>query len=360
MTRQSPLAMPHLVGNSPVHTQLMDKLQKIAPTDVEILISGPTGTGKELYAQYIHCQSARAQASFVPVNCGGLPSDLIENELFGHVGGAFTGARPQSDGLVAAAEGGTLFLDEVDSMPLPSQANLLRFLQDKQYRRLGETRLRRANVRIVAATNCDLIAAVGAKTFREDLFFRLRVAPVDVPSLAERPDDLRLLADTFADRCSETYKLPRIVIGPRALDRMSAYSWPGNIRELENCVKYLTCLQLTRPIDIYDLPLLNEGDTSDSLPIDALAEAGPLKALKRGLVCEFERAYLKSALRLSGGNIAAAARASGKPRRAFFELMRKRGLTGGKSEAASTEEGEEDSTLVEEEMADGSARANGG
>jgi DNA-binding NtrC family response regulator len=333
MTRQSPLAMPQLVGNSPVHTQLMDKLRKIAPTDVEILISGPTGTGKELYAQYIHCQSARAQASFVPVNCGGLPSDLIENELFGHVGGAFTGARPQSDGLVAAAEGGTLFLDEVDSLPLPSQAKLLRFLQDKQYRRLGETRLRRANVRIVAATNCDLVAAVGAKTFREDLFFRLRVAPLEVPSLAQRPDDLRLLVDTFADRCSETYKLPRIVIGDPALARMSAYSWPGNIRELENCVKYLTCLQLTRPIDIHDLPLLGEDAPDEGLPPDAVAAAGSLKVLKQQLVDDFERIYLEGALHLSGGNIAAAARASGKPRRAFFELMRKRGVTASHSMA---------------------------
>jgi len=327
MTRQSPLTMPQLVGNSPMHTQLMDKLQKIAPTDVEILISGPTGTGKELYAQYIHCQSARAQAPFVPVNCGGLPSDLIENELFGHVGGAFTGARPQSDGLVAAAEAGTLLLDEVDSLPLPSQAKLLRFLQDKQYRRLGETRLRRANVRIVAATNCDLVAAVGAKTFREDLFFRLPVAPLAVPSLVERPDDLRLLVDTFANRCSETYKLPRIVIGDRALDRMSKYSWPGNIRELENCVKYLTCLQLTRPIDVYDLPLLGEDAADASLPPDAFAAAGSLKALKQQLVNDFERIYLEGALHRSGGNIAAAARASGEPRLAFFELMRKRGVT---------------------------------
>jgi DNA-binding NtrC family response regulator len=327
MMRQSPLAMPQLVGNSPVHTQLMDKLQKIAPTDVEILISGPTGTGKELYAQCIHCRSARALASFVPVNCGSLPSDLIENELFGHVGGAFTGARPQSDGLVAAAEGGTLFLDEVDSLPLPSQAKLLRFLQDKQYRRLGETRLRRANVRIVAATNCDLIAAVRAKTFREDLFFRLRVVPVEVPSLAQRPEDLELLVDTFADRWSEAYNLPRIVIDKRALDRMRAYSWPGNIRELENCVRYLTCLRLARPVDVHDLPLLDNREPEETDLTDVLAATGSLKALKQWLVSEFERTYLEAALHRSGGNIAAAARASGKQRRAFFELMRKRGVT---------------------------------
>jgi DNA-binding NtrC family response regulator len=322
-----------LVGVSAAHVQLIGKLQKIAPTDAEVLISGPTGVGKELYANYIHQHSTRAKASFVPVNCGGLPVELIENELFGHVAGAFTGARPQSEGLVAAAEGGTLFFDEVDSLPLACQAKLLRFLQDKEYRRLGETRLRRANVRIVAATNVDLVAAVRAKSFREDLFFRLRVVPVEVPSLAQRPDDILLLVDTFVERCSESYKLPCVVFGDCALDRLKSYSWPGNIRELENCVKYLTCLQLARPVDPADLPLLGENESDNGLPIEALAETVPLRALKRELVSEFERTYLESALRRSGGNIAAAARASGKPRRAFFELMRKRGVAGGKGVA---------------------------
>jgi DNA-binding NtrC family response regulator len=304
----------------------MEKLKKIAPTDAEVLISGPTGVGKELYANYIHQHSARAKAPLVAVNCGGLPVELIENELFGHVGGAFTGARPHSDGLVAAAEGGTLFFDEIDSLPLPCQVKLLRFLQDKGYRRLGETRLRRANVRIIAATNADLVAAVRAKSFREDLFFRLRVVPVEVPSLVQRPEDILFLVNIFTEHCSETYKLPRIVFQGSALDRLRSYSWPGNIRELENCVKYLTCLQLARPIDISDLPLLGEGKTGENLSMDALTEASPLKALKGELVSEFERTYLESALRRSGGNIAAAARASGKPRRAFFELMRKRGV----------------------------------
>ena len=327
--KQSASASSILVGKSATHTELIKKLQKIAPTDAEVLISGATGTGKELYANYIHQHSTRAKRSFVPVNCGGLPVELIENELFGHVGGAFTGARPHSEGLVAAAEGGTLFFDEVNSLPFGGQAKLLRFLQDRDYRRLGETRLRRANVRIIAATNADLVSAVRAKSFREDLFFRLRVVPVEVPLLKERADDIPLLIDTFAERCSEAYKLPRVLIGDRALDRLQCYAWPGNIRELENCVRYLTCLQLDRPVDPSDLPLLHFGDTEETLPMDALAESGPLKAMKRELICEFERAYLESALRRSGGNIAAAARASGKPRRAFFELMRKRGVASG-------------------------------
>jgi DNA-binding NtrC family response regulator len=153
------------------------------------------------------------------------------------------------------------------------------------------------------------------------------VVPVDVPSLAERPEDIPSLVTSFIERCSEIYKLPRVIFGDRALERLISYSWPGNIRELENCVKYLTCLQLARPIGPYDLPLLGENDTDNngSTP-GALLEGGPLKALKQELVREFERAYLESALRRSGSNIAAAARASGKPRRAFFELMRKHGV----------------------------------
>jgi DNA-binding NtrC family response regulator len=333
-----------LAGISAAHVALLAKLDKVAPTDAEVLISGATGVGKELYANYIHQNSARAKAPFEPVNCGGLPPDLIENELFGHVGGAFTGARPQSNGLVVAAEGGTLFLDEVDSLPQHCQVKLLRFLQDKKFRRLGEPRLRSANVRIVAATNVDLLAAVRAKGFREDLFFRLCVVPVKVPTLAERPDDIPLLINLFIERCSEAYKLPRIVLGELALDRLKAYSWPGNIRELENCIKYLTCLQLSRAVDPYDLPLLADNEDEDSLPDEALIEAGPLKVLKRDLVDQFERRYLECALRRSGGNIAAAARASGTPRRAFFELMRRRGVAANERRGVPREQA--DSTLT--------------
>ena len=178
--------------------------------------------------------AVRGRRRRCPVNCGALPVDLLENELFGHVGGAFTGARPQSDGLVAAAEGGTLFLDEVDALALVCQVKLLRFLQEKEYRRLGETRIRRANVRIIAATNTDLLAAVHDGCFREDLFFRLRVVPIEVPALRERPSDIPLLLEAYGSRYAETYKLPKIMISDTALKRLTSYVWPGNIRELEN------------------------------------------------------------------------------------------------------------------------------
>lgn len=257
-----------------------------------------------------------------------MPSELFENELFGHVGGAFTGAHQKSEGLVAEAENGTLFIDEVDSLPMPCQVKLLRFVQEREYRRLGEARLRKADVRFIAATNADLLAAAKDGRFREDLLYRLRVVPVEVPPLRQRRDDIPLLLESFCESYSEAYKLPRPVFSDRAMRRLIAYDWPGNVRELENCVKYLTCVQLTRPVDPYDLPLphYEKPEPSEASPIRVSATDGPFQELKNQLVCEFERAYLVDALRRNNGNIAHAAAASGKPRRVFFELMRKHGL----------------------------------
>ncbi len=246
------------VGCSTAHKAIIELLRKVAPTDAEVLIIGPTGVGKELYANFVHRHSRRQQFNFVPINCGALASDLLENQMFGHVGGAFTGAKPQSQGFVSEAEGGTLFLDEVDSLNLPCQITLLRFLQDKQYRRLGENRLRQANVRIIAATNCDLEVAVRERRFREDLFFRLRVVPIEIPALRQRPEDIDELLHTFTRKASQEYGLPSVEFSPMALSRLRNYEWPGNIRELENCVDFVTCLQLQRPIEPNDLPLLKK------------------------------------------------------------------------------------------------------
>ena len=328
-----------LLGCSEAHRRLLDCIARVARTDAEILITGPSGVGKELYARYAHECSPRKNSLFVPVNCGALPSDLLENELFGHVGGAFTGARPKTEGLVAVAEGGTLFLDEVGSLALIAQVKLLRFLQEKEYRRLGETRLRRANVRVISATNADLIAAVREGYFREDLFFRLRVVPIEVVPLCQRPDDIPLLLDEYANRFAEAHNLPKIKISLAAMQKLRKYSWPGNIRELENCVNYLTCVQLGRDVQPADLPLLNlEGNEhSNSFPnddetdhadwhvtdVDPSLTERPFREAKRDLVSHFERDYVEHALRRSNGNIAEAARRSLKPRRVFFEMMRK-------------------------------------
>jgi len=320
----------------------MDRIAKTACTDAEILISGPSGVGKELYARHAHRCSGRAKAPFVPVNCGALPAELLENELFGHVSGAFTGARPQSEGLVSAAEGGTLFLDEVDSLTLIAQVKMLRFLQEKEYRRLGDTRLRRANLRIIAATNADLQSAVRDGCFREDLFFRLRVIPLEVPALRDRPCDIPLLIEEYSNHFAVAYCLPKIILTDKALEALQSYSWPGNIRELENCVNYLTCWQLNRPVHPTDLPLLrmdgSNGNGSNGFnyssewrfaDLNPNLTAQPYNEAKRDLVDHFEQEYLEDALRRSGGNIALAARLSRKPRRVFFEMMRKHGIKAG-------------------------------
>jgi two-component system, NtrC family, response regulator GlrR len=312
-----------MVGRSSAHQQLLERLSRFALSEAEILLTGPTGVGKELYARFVHNNSSRSKAEFVPVNCGAIPDGLLENELFGHVGGAFTGALPRSDGLVVTAEGGTLFLDEVDTLSLPSQVKLLRFIQEKEYRRLGETRIRRANIRLIAATNADLQDSVRSGQFREDLFFRLRVIPIEVPPLQKRPDDIRPLLDNYIAHYAELYHVEPITFSKAALDRMEGYRWPGNVRELENCVQYLTCLRLEHSVEVEDLPLLT-CDEAQSLPTNGFGQS--FQNAKRELVNLFEREFLEDALRRSGGNIAEAARVSGKARRAFFELMRKHGV----------------------------------
>jgi two-component system response regulator GlrR len=324
-----------IIGRGEFHCRVLCELGNAAQTDVEVLLLGPSGVGKELYARWIHEHSARAARSFVPVNCGAVPVALFENEIFGHVGGAFTGARPSSDGLVAEADGGTLFLDEIDTLEQSSQVKLLRFLQQHEYRRLGENRLRKANVRIVAASNADLPRLVRDSRFREDLFFRVHVFPVLIPPLRARREDIEPLLAEYVERAAELYGMPPVRFTAEALRRLETYSWPGNVRELENCVRYLTSLRLGRAVETSDLKLLDElGPPSvghfarPALSSDAspAGDAVSLRDAKRSLVGDFERNYIIDALRASSGNIARAARASGKPRRAFFELMRKYSL----------------------------------
>ena len=324
-----------MTGRSSSHGRILDELASAAQTDVEVLLMGPSGVGKEVYARWLHQRSPRAAGEFVPVNCGAVPVGLLENELFGHVGGAFTGARPSSEGLVAEADGGTLFLDEIDALEPSGQVKLLRFLQQREYRRLGENRLRKANVRIVAATNADLARLVRESRFREDLFFRVHVFPVRVPPLRERRDDIEPLLSEFVDRCAALYRMRPVEFTPEAFQRLQEYSWPGNVRELENCVRYLTSLGLDRPVKEGDLKLL-EDEPADglALPLSAGRHLGgngssSLRDAKRSLVSDLERNFVVEALRGSRGNIARAARAIGKPRRAFFELMRKHAVCAG-------------------------------
>ncbi|MCP3143402.1 sigma-54 interaction domain-containing protein [Pyxidicoccus xibeiensis] len=334
--------MTVVIGSSATHHRLIELASATASTDAEVLIMGPSGVGKELYARLIHEQSARARYPLVPVNCGALPLELFENELFGHVGGAFTGARGHSTGLVAEAEHGTLFLDEIDAMHPSNQVKLLRLIQQKEYRPLGDARPRRADVRIIAATNANLLTEVQAGRFRADLFFRLRVLPLRVPSLKERREDIPTLFDHFLQKYSAEYGKAPVRFTARAREHLLAYDWPGNVRELENCARYVLCTYPGATVDVEQLPLLHElAEPVRDVSIPALAPLPepveeepapsfahePLKAAKKRLVSAFERAYIEEKLHEHGGNIAAAARASGKHRRAFFALMRRYGLT---------------------------------
>jgi DNA-binding NtrC family response regulator len=335
---------PEIVHASESQRALLERLEKVAPTDAEILISGPSGVGKELYAAYVHEVSPRRDKPFVAVNCANLSEDMLENEIFGHARGAFTGAQSSAHGIAASADGGTLFLDEIDALPLSCQAKILRFTQLREYRRLGETFLRRSDVRLIAASNVDLLARVRAGLFREDLYFRLRVIPVEVAPLAERPDDIPVLFAHFVDKYARAYGVPPIKLSAGAERHIRLYSWPGNVRELENCVRCLTCLVLGRAVVVDDLPLLSI-DPPNGLNAPAPSDAGalepdlffvetegsdltglPLKEAKSMIVEGFERSYIDSALQATNGNVAEAARRSGKHRRAFFELMRRYGV----------------------------------
>ena len=312
------------IGKSCAHRHIIEVIQRIAPHDAEVLITGPTGAGKEVYARLLHSLSRRATRLFVPVNCGAIPAELFENEFFGHASGAYTGASIVGEGMVAAADQGTLFLDEVDALPASCQVKLLRFLQFREYRRLGETKMRRVDVRVVAASNSHLPDEVKKGRFREDLFFRLCVVPIEVPPLCERKQDLDLLLETFIAHIADQYSLPPVIFEPDALEAFHNYMWPGNVRELENCVRYLTCLQLTRPAREGDLPFRPQVRQPSLFPEELFAK--PFREAKRSLVANFEKEYLQRALAASDGNLSGAARISGKARRAFFELMRKHSM----------------------------------
>ena len=314
-----------LIGISAAHRGLIDILAKMANADVEVLLTGPTGVGKERYAKFIHECSRRSQHEFIAINCGAIPDGLFENEMFGHTTGALTGAASRQDGLVAAAQDGTLFLDEVNSLSPLAQVKLLRLIQEREYRCLGDTRLRKADVRFLAATNENLLKAVREGRFREDLFFRLRVVHVEVPSLRERPEDIAPLLSNFIFRYADHYDLLPVRLTDTARDVLLKYDWPGNIRELENCVRSLTCQQFSRPVEADDLPLLTLDEKLPNRERKNLL-CRPMKEAKREIVATFEREYLVAALLRAGGNIAQAARLSGKNRRDFFRLMRKYGI----------------------------------
>src|SRR3954462_4211467 len=227
---------PQLVGDDPSLRKLFASLQRAAATDTTVLIEGESGTGKELFARSLHALSARAEAPFVAINCAAIPDTLLETELFGHEKGAFTGAVSRKPGKFEMAHRGTLFLDEIGDLPLALQAKILRALEERRFERVGGTALVTVDVRLVAATNQGLRAAVAARRFREDLFFRLSVFPITVPPLRERGNDIPLLALAFVDRFCRDLKKRTLTLSVQALEQLQTYRWPGNVRELQNCI----------------------------------------------------------------------------------------------------------------------------
>jgi formate hydrogenlyase transcriptional activator len=226
-----------IVGTSAALQRVLSLASKVAPTDATVLVTGETGTGKELIARAIHRQSRRSTRPFVSVNCAAIPRDLIASELFGHEKGSFTGAMQRRVGRFEMAEGGTIFLDEVGELPMETQIALLRVLQEREFERVGGTRSIESNVRVVAATNRDLRAAIAAGTFRSDLFYRLNVFPIELPPLRERRTDIPMLVEYFIDRCAREMGKSITGINKKSLELLQSYPWPGNIRELHNVIE---------------------------------------------------------------------------------------------------------------------------
>jgi two-component system, NtrC family, response regulator GlrR len=296
------------------------KLPVIAACQANVLITGETGTGKEVCARAVHYMSARASRPWVALNCGALPTELVENELFGHAKGAYTTAHAASPGLVRQAEGGTLFLDEVDSLPLPAQAKLLRFLQEHEYRPVGSSSVVHADVRVIAASNTDLYALMQGAHFRQDLFFRLNVLNVNIPALRERREDIPVLALHFLREFAREFDRGVSTLTSAALHKLSAHDWPGNVRELRHVIERAVLLSQGPTLGPQDIDIgrgASEGQAG---------EDESFRAAKTRAVESFERGYVEQLLTVHGGNVTHAAQAAKKDRRAFFELIRKHGI----------------------------------
>jgi len=318
------LGLLNMVGKSNEFCHMLNLIRKIATCDATVLIEGETGTGKELAARAIHYLSERREFPFLPVNCGAIPDNLVENELFGHAKGAFTDARDSHVGLVREAAGGTLFLDEIEVLSPKAQITLLRFLQDRHYRPLGSTRQLEANVRVIAATNVDLRQLIEQKIFREDLFFRLKIMWLSTPPLRKRHGDIELLAEHFGRHFSQQYGRPPKSLHADTRAVLNRYHWPGNIRELENVIHrafLLTegnCIRLPSPESLVDIDSNAPSETTEPF----LAETDFNRA-KAKAIAEFERTFLHQAMRAAHGNVSLAARSCGKERRTFGRLLKK-------------------------------------
>ena len=307
----------NIIGSSGTLLQVLDSASRVAPTDATVLILGETGTGKELLAKAIHFNSLRRQRPFVVINCGAIPGELLESELFGHVKGSFTGAMAHKKGKVEIAEGGTLFLDEIGEMSLDLQVRVLRLLQEREIEKVGATKLIRVDIRMIAATHRNLEMLVAEGKFREDLYYRLAVIPISLPPLRERTGDVPELIDHFLNRNKLKHDRPGVTLSPAAMPYLVNYRWPGNVREVENVIERLVLLCRSDEIGVSDLPAnIRQGHPFPETPAPALqvAEAG-LDAVERQLIVK--------ALRESNWNQTKAARLLAISRKTLLYRMSK-------------------------------------
>ena len=323
---ERPYTFDDFLGESPAMQQVYSVIDRVAASSVDVLVTGETGTGKELVARAIHKRSRRHAGPFVPVDCGAIPDSLIESELFGHERGAFTGADARRMGLVEFADGGTLFLDEIGELPLPLQAKLLRVLQERRVRRVGARQENPVDVRVVAATSRSIDQMVDRGEFRRDLFYRINVVRIDLPPLRTRGDDIGLLAEFFANRAAQEMGRQVGGLSTDVYQVLKTYHWPGNVRELQNVVR--------RSIAMTRSPMVG----IDDLPDEVVAAAGRIAGAEAGAVgffaqraehvARFEKQYLTDLLTRHLGDVSAAAREARLPRGTLYRLMKGHGLDG--------------------------------
>jgi two-component system, NtrC family, response regulator GlrR len=302
-----------IITRSPQMEMLLAQARLVATSDASVLIQGDSGTGKELLARALHTSSPRCQAPFVAVNCGAIPDSLIESELFGHIKGAFTGAVRDADGMFKSAHSGTIFLDEIADLPLPMQVKLLRVLQEREVRPVGSAKSHKIDVRVISASNRRLEDEVALGRFREDLFYRLNVVALALPTLAERREDIAVLAQHFLQSLAKRYAKPVTAFAPGAIEQLSTAAWPGNVRQLQNVVERCVVLSTTPLIPVSMVLTALNNQTSDMLPLEEARK-------------EFERGYLTKLLKITSGNVAMAAKIAHRNRTDFYALLARHAL----------------------------------
>src|SRR6266850_67661 len=310
-----------IVHENSVMASLLVQAESAAHSDSTVLLTGESGTGKDVLSQFIHSKSTRQSLPMITVNCGALPETLFESEFFGHERGAFTGASSLRRGLLEAADGSSLFLDEIGDLPLPMQVKLLHFLEEGRFRRVGSTRDQNADVRIIAATNRNLSDEVKQQRFRADLFYRLNVVSLNIPPLRERTEDIPSLVDYFLDFYRERFSRPQLDLSDEARARLQTYSWPGNVRELRNCLERAAALSAGDKIEVYQIPILGSGIAV--IAVDRLAAAAAAAPQTVPITLEeLEREHILGVLKQSAGNRERAAAILGISSRTLYRKLR--------------------------------------